>query len=260
MRLAPLSGLRNATQKVVYIGLRDSLSMPLSPDRNLRLAPSLLSADFSDLGSAVRRAEEGGAAAFHLDVMDGHFVPNLSFGPALVAAVRRHTRLPLDIHLMVEDPERFLDPFRRAGGDRLTFHLEAASDPAGLARSIRALGMEAAVAVRPETPVARVEPWLPELDAILVMTVHPGFSGQLFLPDCLDKIAEARALSDRAGGRVDIGVDGGVTSETGRRAARAGGTFFVCGNAAFEGGAIEANLARLREAIRQGAEDRHAVP
>ncbi|MFG1530431.1 MAG: ribulose-phosphate 3-epimerase [Thermoplasmata archaeon] len=234
--------------------------MPSSASRNLRLAPSLLSADFADLGNAIRRAEEGGAAGFHLDVMDGHFVPNLSFGPALVSAVRRVTRRPLDIHLMVEHPERFLEAFRRAGGDRLTFHLEAASDPVAVARSIRALGAEAGVALRPETPVARAGPWLSELDAILVMTVNPGFSGQTFLPGGLDKISEARALSDRAGGRVDIGVDGGVTSETGRWAARSGATFFVCGNAAFDGGQIEANLNRLRAAIDQGAEERHALP
>ncbi|MHB1434580.1 MAG: ribulose-phosphate 3-epimerase [Thermoplasmata archaeon] len=230
------------------------------PARGIRIAPSLLSADFSDLGAAIRQAEGAGVEGFHLDVMDGHFVPNISFGPALVAAVRRRTRLPLDIHLMVEHPERFLEPFRRAGGDRFTFHLEATPDPVELARSIRASGDEAGVALRPETPIARVGPWVREVDAILVMTVHPGFSGQTFLPEGLGKIEEARALSDRTGGRVDVGVDGGVTPETGRGAARAGATFFVCGNAAFEGGGIAANLARLREAILRGAEDRHALP
>ncbi|EQD53283.1 ribulose-phosphate 3-epimerase, partial [mine drainage metagenome] len=171
------------------------------PAREIRIAPSLLSADFADLGAAIRRAEEAGVEGFHLDVMDGHFVPNISFGPALVAAVRRRTRLPLDIHLMVERPERLVEPFRRAGGDRFTFHIEATDAPTDLARSIRASGGEAGLALRPETAIARVGPWINEFDAILVMTVTPGFSGQTFRPEGLGKISEARALSDAAGGR-----------------------------------------------------------
>lgn len=219
----------------------------------LRLAPSLLSADFAELGAAVRRAEQGGADAFHLDVMDGHFVPNITFGPALVAAVRAQTRRPLDIHLMIEEPLRYLEAFHAAGGDTLVFHLEARSDPGEVIRAAHRLGAAVGAAIRPDTPFERLSPLADRVDQLLVMSVHPGFSGQKFLPEVLPKIRAARARLDEIGSGADLSVDGGIGPETGVEAAAAGATFFVCGNSVFGHGDVTENLARLRAAVTAGA-------
>jgi len=224
-----------------------------STGRRLRLAPSLLSADFADLVSAIHACEAGGAEALHLDVMDGHFVPNLSFGPALVAAVRARTNLPLDIHLMIDRPAKYAAAFARAGGSTLVFHVESSDEPAEVVRTIRSLGAEVGAAIKPGTEFRQVEPLLDRLDQVLVMSVEPGFSGQSFLPSALPKLRAARARLDSIGSDADVSIDGGVTAETAVAAAREGATFFVCGNSVFAGGDVVENLRRLRAAVDGGA-------
>jgi ribulose-phosphate 3-epimerase len=216
----------------------------------MKLAPSILAADLADLAGALRVCEAGGAEMVHVDVMDGHFVPNLTFGIPVVAALDRRTDLPLDVHLMVSNPDRLLDDYLAAGADRVAVHLEVAIHLDALLRRIRAAGAAAGVAVNPTTPVELLEDALPALDFVLLMSVNPGFAGQAFLPGALDKARRLARLIERRGAAVEIAMDGGLDAETTPRAVAAGVETCVVGSAIF---AREDPLAAMAE-IRARAE------
>ena len=199
----------------------------------VRLAPSILSADFAVLGAQVAAAERGGADQIHLDVMDGHFVPNLTIGPAVVRAVGRVTRLPLDVHLMVTDPDRFLDAFAEAGANILTVHAEVLPHLQRTIQAIKRLGCRAGVALNPSTPLSAIEEVAGEVDLVLVMSVNPGFGGQAFLPQSESKLARVRDLLARAGRDADIEVDGGIDQGNIGRVVAAGATMVVAGASIF---------------------------
>lgn len=194
------------------------------------LAPSLLSADFARLGEQVAEAEAGGADWIHVDVMDGRFVPNLTVGPLVVEAVRRCTRLPLDVHLMVADPDPLLEPFRAAGADRISVHVEACPHLHRTLSRIRRLGACPGVAVNPHTPPEAVEWVLEDVDTVVVMTVDPGFGGQEFLPGMLRKVAHFARLKEQRGLRFELEVDGGIDDTTGPQAVASGATVLVAGH------------------------------
>ena len=200
---------------------------------SVRLAPSILSADFAELGAQVASAERGGADQVHLDVMDGHFVPNLTIGPAVVAAVRRVTQLPLDVHLMVTDPDRFIEAFAEAGASILTVHVEVLPHLNRTIQAIKRLGCLAGVALNPATPLSVLEEVAGEVDLVLVMSVNPGFGGQAFLPHSESKIARVRQLLTRAGSQADIEVDGGIDQGNIGRVVAAGATIIVAGASIF---------------------------
>ena len=212
------------------------------------VAPSILSADFSKLQDELAIVDPA-RDWVHCDVMDNHFVPNLTFGPIVVGAVRKLTTATLDVHLMMERPWLMVDAFREAGADRITVHLEACRETREVLRQIRATGAKAGLAVRPATPYAAVAPYLPDLDLLLVMTVEPGFGGQAFMPETMDKVSAARDLRTKKSLSFLIEVDGGIAPETGARCRAAGAEAFVAGHAIF--GQVEPRkaLQALREAI-----------
>jgi ribulose-phosphate 3-epimerase len=197
------------------------------------IAPSILAADFSRLGDLVRQVEAGGADRIHIDVMDGHFVPNLSMGPVVVKGLRPVARLPLEVHLMVADPAKFVDLFLKEGADSLIVHHEVLPDARPLLRDIRARGKKVGLAINPGTPVEVLEPYLPEIDLALCMTVWPGFGGQAFLPESPGRIAALRALIDRVNPKCELEVDGGIDLKTAPACARQGATVFVAGTSIF---------------------------
>ena len=199
----------------------------------IHIAPSILAADFSRLGEQVQETERAGAQRIHVDVMDGHFVPNLSMGPAVVKGLRPRTRLPLEVHLMVEEPARFADSFLKEGADSLLVHIEVLPDPRPLLEQIRGRGKKAGLVVNPETPVESIEPYLKEIDLALCMTVHPGFGGQEFLPESPGRIRQLRAMIDRINPACELEVDGGVDLQTAPRAMEAGAGVLVIGTAVF---------------------------
>lgn len=203
------------------------------PDAPIAIAPSILSADFGRLAHEVQSVKEQGADWIHVDVMDGHFVPNITIGPLIARAVRNATELPVDVHLMIENPDRFLEDFADAGAHVLTVHVEACTHLQRTLRRIRELGMVAGVALNPHTPESTLQYVLDDVDLILVMTVNPGFGGQAFLPSVLPKIRAVRAMIDQAGLPVLLEVDGGVAPGTASRVAEAGAKVLVAGSAVF---------------------------
>jgi ribulose-phosphate 3-epimerase len=199
----------------------------------MKLSPSILAADLADLAGALALCEEGGADLIHVDVMDGHFVPNLSFGVPVVAALKRRTDIPLDVHLMVSNPDRLLEDYLRAGADYLTVHWETSDHLHRTLTRIRDGGASAGVAINPATPVEVLEDVLEVLDLVLVMSVNPGFAGQAFIPRALEKVQRLRAMSERLGTTVEIAMDGGLDAETTPRAVEEGVEICVVGSAIF---------------------------
>src|SRR5688572_1364665 len=212
----------------------------------IKIAPSILSARFDRLGDQVREAAEAGADMVHIDVMDGHFVPNLTMGPAVVASIRPLTKIPFDVHLMVTHPQRFIQPFADAGVDDLTVHVESDHDVRTTIQAIRDAGVAPGIVVNPATPFDRAQPYLADVELILIMTVEPGFAGQAFRREVLPKIREARAYLDREGLRAELQVDGGIKIDTAGLAAEAGADILVSGSGVFPDH-VAANLKKLRE-------------
>lgn len=214
----------------------------------IRIAPSILSADFARLGEEIRALDEAAADYIHVDVMDGHFVPNLTIGPGVVRALRPHSDKIFDVHLMIAPVDAYVGSFAEAGADIITFHPEAGPHPHRTCQLIKSYGKKAGVALNPGTSIATVEELLDEIDLVLVMTVNPGFGGQRFIESQVDKIAQLRSMIDAIDRRIDLEVDGGINEETAQKAIAAGADVLVAGTATFRGGreAYAGNIGRLR--------------
>ncbi len=200
---------------------------------SVRLAPSILSADFAALGDAIAAVERGGADLIHVDVMDGHFVPNITIGPPVVRAIRRVAHVPLDVHLMIAEPDRYLDAFAEAGAAMMSVHVEVLPHLHRTIHAIKALGVKAGAVLNPSTPIVAIEEVAGDVDFVLVMSVNPGFGGQTFIPRSEAKVREVRALLDRAGSAADVEIDGGIDQTTVSRVVAAGARLLVAGSAIF---------------------------
>lgn len=221
----------------------------MKPAGHLQIAPSILSADFAALGDAIATVERGGADLIHVDIMDGHFVPNITIGPPVVAALKRRARVPLDVHLMIEQPDRYVEAFVRAGASMLTVHAEADVHLHRTVHLIKSLGARAGVALNPATPVVALEELAGDVDYVLVMTVNPGFGGQTFIPRSESKVRAMRDLLRKAGSTAPIEVDGGIDTTTAARIVAAGADILVAGNAIFG----SSDPAKAMQALRAAA-------
>lgn len=216
----------------------------------IQIAPSILSADFMRLGEEIHAAEEAGADLLHVDIMDGHFVPNITIGPAVVAAIRKVTKLPLDVHLMIDDPDKFLLDFVQAGADFLTVHYEASTHLHRTVQWIREKGVKAGVSINPATPVSQLESILPDIDLVLLMSVNPGFGGQKFIPATMAKIRKVREMIRATGSSAVIEVDGGVKQDNAKAIAEAGADMLVMGSAFFESGDYKKTMEKLNDNLK----------
>ena len=214
----------------------------------IAVAPSVLCADLYQLGQAVEMVKKAGADWIHVDIMDGHFVPNLSFGPALVSSLKKHTDLPLDVHLMVTHPLRFIEPFAKAGADLLTVHIESEDDTAKALNAIRDLGVQAGVSIKPDTHPDVIKPLTDLLDLVLVMSVYPGFGGQTFLENSPAQIKQVRQIINASGKKIWLEVDGGINAQTAKIAIAAGADALVAGNAIFSSADPELALKQIKQA------------
>ena len=219
----------------------------------VRIAPSILSADFASLGDQIRAVERGGADLIHVDVMDGHFVPNITIGPPVVSSIKRVARTPLDVHLMITDPDRYIEAFAQAGAAMMSVHVEVLPHLHRTVHAIRALGVQAGVVLNPATPVAALEEIAPDVDFVLVMSVNPGFGGQKFIPGSVHKVRAVRALLDAAGNRAPVEIDGGIDMQTAASVVSAGARILVAGSAIFHAPDPERATRELRAAALAGA-------